>query len=236
MADSFACEGHLIYHQEPFPMKIVLYGATGRAGSRILAEVLQRGHEVVAVVRHPERLTAQSGLSVQAGDLSGVETIAKSIDGAQAVVSAYGPPPDKPEDLVEVTKREISAVQQVSQQASSPEHAPRLVVVGGAGSLEVAPGVPVVNTPDFPAAWKAIALAHQRTLELLRASSIDWTYLSPSAFFEPGQRTGTFRLGQDALLTAVDGKSWISMEDYAIALVDELERPQHRRQRFTIGY
>jgi hypothetical protein len=165
-----------------------------------------------------------------------VDAIAKAIDGAQAVVSAYGPPPDKPEELIEVTKREIGAVQRVSEQASSPEHAPRLVVVGGAGSLLVAPGVTLVSAPDFPAAWKPIALAHEEALKLLRASSIDWTYLSPSAFFEPGERTGNFRLGQDDLLTAADGKSHISMEDYAIALADELEQPQRRRQRFTVGY
>ena len=93
-----------------------------------------------------------------------------------------------------------------------------------------------MSAPDFPAAWKPIALAHEKALELLRASSIDWTYLSPSAFFEPGQRTGTFRLGQDELLTAADGKSHISMEDFAIALAEELEQPQRRRQRFTVGY
>ncbi len=151
-------------------------------------------------------------------------------------MSAYGPPEDKTDLLLGVTKREIAAVHQVSQQASSPEHAPRLVVVGGAGSLEVAPGVTLVSAKDFPSAWKPIAQAHEKALELLRASSIDWTYLSPSAFFEPGPRTGKFRLGQDQLLTAPDGKSSISMEDYAIALVDELEQPQHRRQRFTVGY
>ena len=217
-------------------MKIVLYGATGRAGSRILTELLGRGHEVVAVVRDPEKLAPNDGLTVQQGDLSSVEAIAEAIGGAQAVVSAYGPPADKTEQILGVTKREIAAVQQVSQQASSPEHAPRLIVVGGAGSLEVAPGVTLESAKDFPAAWKPIAQAHEKALELLRASSIDWTYLSPSAFFEPGQRTGKFRLGQDELLTAPDGKSSISMEDYAIALVDELEQPQHRRQRFTVGY
>lgn len=217
-------------------MKIVLYGATGRAGSRILKELLGRGFDVVAIARHPGKLRAAAGLAVQQGDLASVDAIAKAIDGAEVVVSAYGPPPDKPEELVEVTKREIAAVQRVSQQASSPDHTPRLVVVGGAGSLLVAPGGTLVSTPDFPAAWKPIALAHEKALELLRDSSIDWTYLSPSAFFEPGQRTGTFRLGQDELLTAADGKSHISMEDYAIALADELERPQRRRQRFTAGY
>jgi putative NADH-flavin reductase len=217
-------------------MKIVLYGATGRAGSRILTELLGRGHEVVAVVRDLDRLAPNDGLTVQQGDLSRVEAIAEAIGGAQAVISAYGPPEDNTDQLLDVTQREIAAVQQVSQQASSPEHAPRLIVVGGAGSLEIAPGVTLVSTKDFPAAWKPIAQAHEKALELLRASSIDWTYLSPSAFFEPGQRTGKFRLGQDQLLTAPDGKSWISMEDYAIALVDELEQPQHRRQRFTVGY
>jgi len=217
-------------------MRTVLYGATGNVGSRILAELLSRGHEVTAVVRHPEKLAARPRLTMHQGDLSSVEAIAKAVDGAQAVVSAYGAPHDRPEEVIDVTKREIQAVQQVSQQASSSGHAPRLVVVGGAGSLEIAPGVALVSTPDFPSAWKAGALAHQKALELLRASSIDWTYLSPSAILEPGERTGTFGLGKDALLTAPGGKSWISVEDYAIALVDELERPPHRRQRFTVGY
>ena len=220
-------------------MKTVLYGATGRAGSRIVAELLRRGHDVVAVVRHlskaAEELPKNPRLTLVQGDLSSTEKISETIGSAQAVVSAYGPPADKTEQLIDVTKWEIAAVQQVSQQASSG-HAPRLVVVGGAGSLEVAPGVTLVSAPDFPAAWKPIALAHDKALELLQQSSIDWTYLSPSAFFEPGPRTGKFRLGQDELLTAPDGKSSISMEDYAIALVDELEQPQHRRQRFTVGY
>ncbi|HEY3990851.1 MAG TPA: NAD(P)-dependent oxidoreductase [Acidobacteriaceae bacterium] len=221
-------------------MKIVLYGATGRAGSRILTELLGRGHQVVAVVRNldedPDKLAPNDGLTALPGDLSRVEEIAETIGGAQAVVSAYRPPPDQADQLVDVTKREIAAVRQISQQASSPENAPRLVVVGGAGSLEVEPGTLLLKTKDFPAASKPIALAHEKALELLRASSIDWTYLSPSAFFEPGERTGRFRLGQDQLLTAADSKSSISMEDYAIALVDELEQPQRRRQRFTVGY
>src|ERR1700679_1588498 len=146
-------------------MKIVLYGATGRAGSRILTELLARGHEVVAVVRNldkdPDKLAPNDGLTVQQGNLSSVPGIAEAIGGAQAVVSAYGPPADKPEQILGVTKREIAAVQQVSQQASSPEHAPRLIVVGGAGSLEVAPGVTLESAKDFPAAWKPIAQAHE---------------------------------------------------------------------------
>lgn len=217
-------------------MKIVLYGATGKQGSRILTELLSRGHEVVAVTRHPETLAPRAGMTIHKGDLSDTAGIAQTIGGAAAVVSAYAPPADEPDQLIAVTKRLVAAVQQVSQQASSPEHAPRLIVVGGAGSLEVAPGKTLVSTPGFPAVWKPIAQAHEKALELLRKSSIDWTNLSPSAYLEAGERTGKFRLGQDELLTAESGKSSISMEDYAVALVDELEQPQRRRQRFTVGY
>src|SRR5258708_38840024 len=111
-------------------MRLGLYGAAGRAGSRILTGVVGRGHEVVAVVRNPDKLAPNDGLTVQRGDLSSAEAITEAIGGAQAVISAYGPPADKTDQLLDVTKREIAAVQQVSQQASSPEHAPRLIVVG----------------------------------------------------------------------------------------------------------
>jgi hypothetical protein len=114
---------------------------------------------------------------------------------------------------------------------------PRLIVVGGAGSLEVAPGVQVVDTPEFPAEWKPIALAAREFLNLLRAEKVlDWTYLSPSAFIEPGERTGKFRLGKDQLLVNEQGESRISNQDFAIALIDELENPTHSQQRFTVGY
>ena len=113
----------------------------------------------------------------------------------------------------------------------------RLLVVGGAGSLEVAPGRLLIDTPEFPAEYKPEALAGKEFLRVLRAEhDLDWTYLSPSAVFVPGPKTGTFRLGTDSLLTGADGKSWVSMEDFAIAMVDELEKPRHSRQRFTVGY
>ena len=217
-------------------MHIVLYGATGKAGSRILTELLSRGHQVTAVTRDTDKLAPNRGLTVQQGDLSHTAAMVEAIGGAEAIVSAYAPPADKPEQILAVTKRLIDAVHQVSQQASSSENAPRLIVVGGAGSLQVAPGVALLTTKEFPAEWRPIAEAHGKALELLRDSSIDWTYLSPSAFFGPGERTGKFRLGQDEPLSTPDGKSVISMEDYAIALVDELEQPQRRGQRFTVGY
>ena len=114
---------------------------------------------------------------------------------------------------------------------------PRLLVVGGAGSLEVAPGVALVDTPQFPAAYKAEALAGRAFLDTLRGEkALDWTFISPSALFEPGERTGSFRLGGDALLSDAAGQSRITMEDFAIALADEIETPAHPRQRFTVGY
>ena len=113
----------------------------------------------------------------------------------------------------------------------------RLLVVGGAGSLEVAPGRALLDTPDFPAAYRPEAEAGRRFLDTLRTErSLDWTFLSPAAEFVPGKRTGEFRLGGDQLLADANGRSWISMEDYAIAFVDELETPKHSRQRFTVGY
>ncbi len=216
-------------------MHIVLYGATGHIGARILSELLSRRHQVTAITRDPEKLTENAGLTVQQGDLSDTSQMAESIAGAEAVVSAYGPPAGHEDQVLGVTRRLIEAVQRVSQQANSG-HATRLVMVGGAGSLEVAPGVKLMDAPNFPENYRTIAEAHARALDLLRASSIDWTSLSPSAVIEPGERTGKFRLAQDKLLTTSDGGSRISMEDFAIALVEELEQPQHRRQRFTVGY
>jgi putative NADH-flavin reductase len=113
---------------------------------------------------------------------------------------------------------------------------PRLLTVGGAGSLEVSPGVLLVNSPMLPAEWKPIAKAHLEALKVLRASSLDWTCLAPAAFFEPGSRTGVFRLGHDNLIATEQGESRISMEDYAVALVDELENHGHPRQLFSVGY
>lgn len=217
-------------------MNVVLYGATGKAGSRILTELLSRRHHVTAVVRDPDKLTPNAGLTVEQGDLDDTGEIAEAIGGADAVVSAYGPPAGKEEEIVPVTQRLIEAVREVSQHVSSSGRAPRLVVVGGAASLEVAPGVTLLSSGKLPEQWRPIAEAHSRVLDLLRRSSIDWTYISPSAFFAPGERTGNFRLAQDELLVGPDGQSSISMEDYAIALADELEHAQHRRQRFTVGY
>jgi putative NADH-flavin reductase len=129
---------------------------------------------------------------------------------------------------VDVTKRLIEAVKKAD--------VGRLLVVGGAGTLEVAPGVSLIDSGHLPEAWRSIAISHAKTLDALKASDIDWTYLSPAAYFEPGERTGKFRLGKDELIADGNHESRISMEDYAIAMVDELEKPSHRKERFSVGY
>jgi len=209
-------------------MHIAIYGATGQSGSRILTELLTRGHQVTAIVRNPAKLGAQPGLTVLEGDVSSADAIAEKIKGADAVVSAYAPPADDTDQLIPVTGRFIEAVKRAG--------VPRLILVGGAGSLEVAPGVTVIDSGHLPAQWLAIAVSHAKTLELVRKSDINWTYFSPAGFFVPGERTGKFRLGTNQLIANEQGDSRISLEDYAIALVDELESPRHERQRFTIGY
>jgi putative NADH-flavin reductase len=208
-------------------MKVVLYGATGKSGIRILTELLSRGHNVTAVARKPIGIPAN--VKTVKDDLSDVNKIAAIISGADAVVSAYAPPQDDTDQLLGVTEREIDAVRKAGKDI-------RLIVVGGAGSLEVAPGVTILQSGHLPAEWIPIATSHEKALALLEASDINWTYFSPAAFFEPGTRTGKFRLGTDQLISDAEGNSRISMEDYAIALVDELEKPAHQHARFTIGY
>jgi len=210
-------------------VKVALYGATGKSGSRILKELVARGHRVIALVRDPAKVSQPDpAVRIAQDDLSDPKKIAAAIDGAEAVISAYAPPQHDPDSLVGVTRRQVEAL--------GPRGKARLVVVGGAGGLLIAPGVTLVDSGYLPAAVLPIAKAHIRALNVLRESPIDWTYFAPAAYFEPGQRTGSFRLGKDELIANDRQESRISMEDYAVALVDELERPQHRRQRFSVGY
>jgi putative NADH-flavin reductase len=209
-------------------MDVALYGSTGKAGSRILMELVARGHRVTAIARNPAKLQGVTGISTKQDDLSDAGKVADAIQGADAVISAYGPPQDNTEEIVDVTQRLVEAVKQAGR--------PRLLVVGGAGGLNVAPGVSLLDSGYLPDAYKPIAKSHVRALNVLRASDIDWTYLAPAAYFEPGDRTGKFRLGKDELIANEKQESRISMEDYAIALVNELEKPEHRQQRFSVGY
>jgi putative NADH-flavin reductase len=204
-----------------FIMKIALIGATGRAGSSILRELSARGHDVTAIVRHPEQVPTLNKVTAKKGDVFDKAGLAGLLKGHDAVISAVHFTASDPQLLIDAVR---------------DAGVPRYLVVGGAGSLEVAPGVTLVSTPDFPAAYKAEATRGGDFLDLLRkVGDIDWTFLSPSALFVEGPRTGKFRLGKDQLLTTAKGSS-ISFEDYAIAMVDELENPAHPRTRFTVGY
>jgi hypothetical protein len=204
-------------------------------GTRILQELLSRGHTVTAVVRDPSKLKAQNNLTIEKGDLLDADSIAKLAKGSDVVVSSYGPPsgaqgpdPAKVGQLVDAVRTLISGVRRAG--------APRIIMVGGAGSLEVSPGLQIVDAPTFPDAYKPIALAHRDAFYVLRESDLNWTYFSPAMMIQPGERTGKFRLGKDALVSDDKGNSSISAEDYAIALVDEVEQGRHTKQRFTIGY
>ena len=208
-------------------MKVVLFGASGMIGSRVLNELLGRGHEVTAVVRNPDKI-AVKGVNVVKGDLTDEAGVAKAVKGADAVISAYAPPQKQESALLNATRALIAGAAEAGVR--------RLIVVGGAGSLEVAPGVQLVDIPQFPEEWKAIALAHRDVLPVLKQSNLTWTYLSPAGLIQPGERTGKFRLGGTQLLKDENGESRISAEDFAIALVDELENPQHVGQQFTVAY
>jgi putative NADH-flavin reductase len=200
---------------------VALIGASGNAGSRILKELSDRGHHVTAIARHPEKILKLPHVTAVRGDTADRSGLAKALRGHDAVVSSVHFQDFDPTDLLEAIR--ASGVK-------------RYISVGGAGSLEVAPGQLPVEQPDFPAAYKAEATSGLTNLQRLReVKDLDWTFISPSAMFEPGERTGKFRLGGDQLLSNSDGSS-ISFEDYAVALVDELENPQHVRQRFTVGY
>jgi putative NADH-flavin reductase/pimeloyl-ACP methyl ester carboxylesterase len=210
-------------------MKIALFGAGGHIGRRILEEALSRGHQITAVVRDSTRLSlSHERLNFVTGDVLDPASVATAVAGQDVVISAVGPGPNSsPQMVVDAARSLIGGLTRAGVR--------RLMVVGGAGSLEVAPGVQLVDTPEFPAAWRAIALAHREALEVYRSADLDWTYLSPPTFIEPGRRTGRYRLGSDQLLTNEQGESRISMEDYAVALLDEGESPQFVRRRMTVA-
>jgi putative NADH-flavin reductase len=213
-------------------MKIALIGATGFVGSAILQEALNRGHEVTAIVRHPEKLQPHAKLRPQKGDVYSEDEVARLVAGHDAVVSAFNPGwsnPDIYNQQVKGARAIIGGVKKAGVQ--------RLLFVGGAGSLEVKPGVQSVDTPEFPKEWKQGSLATREALNMLRKEpGLEWSFLSPSADISPGQRTGKFRLGTNQMLRDANGQSRISTQDYAMAMIDELERPTHIRQRFTVGY
>jgi putative NADH-flavin reductase len=203
-------------------MKIAVIGASGNAGSRITAELARRGHSVTAIARNPDKIAPLANVTATKGDVMDQAGLARRLAGHDVAISA-----------VHFTDSDLAKL----IGAARDSKVGRYLVVGGAGSLEVAPGLRLVTAPGFPEAYKPEATKGGEFLDLLRQEKeLNWTFLSPSALFTPGERTGKFRLGTDQLLTAADGKSSISFEDYAVALADEIERPAHIRKRFTVGY
>lgn len=213
-------------------MKLVLFGATGHIGHAILDEALARGHEVTAVVRDPSRLDVRDDkLHVVTGDIAQPAGWLASLKGADAVIASVSARRDGNNDtLTTAATRLLSTLPGAG--------VTRLLWIGGAGSLETAPGVKVIDSPHFPAAWKPEAEAQARALDVFRDSKadIDWTYISPAALLEDGARTGTYRIGGDQLLTDASGNSRISVPDYAVAVLDRLDREDARRQRITVAY
>lgn len=202
-------------------MKVAVLGASGRAGSEITKELAARGHHVLAVARKPKAIPDTAGVTPVAGDASDPAALAQLIQGCDAVISALH------FDVPATTL--LSALRQAG--------VGRLLVTGGAASLEVAPGVRLIDTPEFPQDWKAFAMGGIVFLDALREEkAIDWTFFSPAMVIFEGPRLGRYRLGGDQLVTDDAGESKISFADYAIAMVDELEQRRHSRGRFTAAY
>lgn len=220
-------------------MHIALIGATGFVGSAALTELLSRGHRVTALARTPSKLAPREGLTVVTADATDAAQVAAAVRGADAVLSAFNPGWEHPAlyDAFLQGSRAITAGVQAAGVA-------RLVVVGGAGSLYVAPGVQLVDTPQFtqhvppnivPGAQAARDALNELVARHGSESALDWVFLSPPAMLAPGERSGQYRTGGDHLLMAGDAPAGISVADLAVALVDELEAPRHHRQRFTVA-
>ena len=214
--------------------EIVLIGASGFVGSAILNEALDRGNKVTAVVRHPEKITkVHKNLVVKQGDVSFSDTVTDMSKGADAVISAYNPGWQNP-DIAGETTRVYRAILNGVKQAGVM----RFLVVGGAASLFISPGKRFMDAGLMPESFLPAvrALAEVYLIDLMAEKSIDWVFFSPAGMLLPGLRTGKFRLGKNDLIVNETGESKISVQDYAVAMIDELEKPSHHRERFTIGY
>ena len=203
-------------------MKIALIGITGRVGSRVADELLKRGHQVTGIARNLGDVNPQPGLTIEQGDATDPHGLTPLLKGHDAVVSA---------------SRFVSADAKPLLAAVKDAGVPRLLVVGGAGSLEIAPGQRLVDSPEFPEQWKQGALGAADALDQLRAEKdLDWAFLSPAMLLDGETRTGSFRVGGDQVLFDGNGESRISLPDLAVAMIDEAEQANHHQQRFTVAY
>ncbi|MCE7796142.1 NAD(P)H-binding protein [Sphingobium sufflavum] len=216
-------------------MSIALLGAAGRIGSEIRQEALRRGHDVTAIVRTPGRIEAADGLSEAVADAYDADSIAAALAGQEALISAFSPDPSEPiEGKPERLRQSHAAILAGARKAGVK----RVILVGGVGSLWAAPGLLVVDSPEYPQANRGHTLANIEILRGLReeGDDLDWTYVSPPRRIEAGERTGIFRLSKNDLLRDDAGESRISRADFAIAVIDELEKGAHVRGRFTVAY
>ncbi|MHA6248801.1 NAD(P)-dependent oxidoreductase [Pontibacter sp. CAU 1760] len=214
-------------------MNLAIIGASGKIGSSITQEALSRGHNVTAISRTPEEVTEESvSLSVRSGDVQNVEAMTGLLQGHDAVVVSYSPGWEPGTDFnqhVEVARKVL--------QAARTAGVKRVLNVGGAGSLYAEPGVQLVDTPDFPDAWRGPAAAQRDSLKVYEEEQeLEWTFVSPAINIEPGERTGKFRYSTERPVFNERGDSTISRQDFAVAILNELEEPQYVRQRFTVGY
>lgn len=203
-------------------MKIALIGATGNIGAKVLNEAVNRGHAVTGIVRNPDKLKSGKNVTAVGCDLAEEKKLAGAIKGHDAVIVSVR------HDL-----NDVSHVYAACRSAGVK----RVLIVGGAASLEVAPGVMLIDTPGFPDQIKVQATPAVTALKAIRQiQDLEWSFVSPSIMIVPGERTGKFRIGGDELLKDAKGESKISQEDFAVALIDECEKPKHVRKRFTVGY
>jgi uncharacterized protein len=234
-------------------MKVLIYGVTGRVGSRIASEAVRRGHHVTGVAR---RSQGQGQVQTVTGDVLDPASVRDLAAGQDVVVSAVGAGLGGPDPAFGVYRKAAEsltgALRELAVDAAAgsdaagsdaagsdavADRAPRLLVVGGAGSLEVGPGLRLFDTPEFPEIYRTEALAQGEALDFYRGvTGIRWIYVSPAAELEPGERTGQYRTGGDQLLADADGRSAISMEDYAVAIVDQIETPGATGRRITVAY
>ncbi|WCT14286.1 NAD(P)-dependent oxidoreductase [Mucilaginibacter jinjuensis] len=203
-------------------MKIAIIGATGNVGQRLISEAVNRGHEVTGIARNIGTDEETSQFKKVQGNVDDPQALAETLKGNDVVISSVKFLSSEPNKLIEAVR--LSGVK-------------RYLIVGGASSLQFSPGVTVLDSGHVPDWAIEEAKSGVRFLEILRGvTDLDWTFLSPAALFTDGQRTGEFRLGKDDLLVGADGKSWISYEDFSVAMLDEIEEPKHLKTRFTVGY
>ena len=214
-------------------MKLAIIGATGFVGTAVLNEALHRGYEVTAIARNTDKITkSDEKLTKAEADINDTAKLAEILAGNDAVVNTFNAGWTNPNLYADFIKGSEDI-----QKAVKESGVKRLLVVGGAGSLEIVPGVQLVDTPEFPEQWKSGATAARDYLNIIKKETdLDWTFLSPAIYLHPGKRTAVFRLNTDQPVFDADGKSEISVEDLAVAIIDELESNRYIKRRFTVGY